>query len=98
MWVRARGLAIEIADDPLEAWFEAMHPLWSRVLATRAFRRALRRRHRSVLQVSAPAEAEESMERGEREADAVDARWGLVEKEVALVGSGSRWSVTTDGW
>ncbi|CAN0513645.1 unnamed protein product, partial [Laminaria digitata] len=58
VWVRARGLAVEIADDPLEAWFEAMHPLWSRVLATRAFRRALQRRHRSVQQVSATGEAE----------------------------------------
>lgn len=44
VWVRARGVAFEIADEPLEAWFEAMHPVWSRQLAARVFRRALRQR------------------------------------------------------
>ncbi|CAM9263924.1 unnamed protein product, partial [Ectocarpus fasciculatus] len=41
VWLRARGVGFEIADEPLEAWFEAMHPVWSRQLAARAFRRAL---------------------------------------------------------
>lgn len=40
VWVRARSLSIEIADDPVEAWFEAMHPVWARHLAARGFREA----------------------------------------------------------
>lgn len=46
MWLRARDLSVEIADEPLEAWFETMHPIWSRELAIRAFRQAIRRRRR----------------------------------------------------
>ncbi|CAM9609383.1 unnamed protein product, partial [Scytosiphon promiscuus] len=36
VWFRARGVAFEIADEPLEAWFEAMQPVWSRHLEARA--------------------------------------------------------------
>lgn len=65
MWLRARDVSIEIGDDPLEAWVEAMHPVWSRELSTRAFRRALsqRRRHASG---AAESDDEESMEEDAR--------------------------------
>ena len=44
LWFRGRNVSFEIMDEPLEAWCEAMHPVWSRHLAARMFRRALRKR------------------------------------------------------
>ncbi|CAN0436494.1 unnamed protein product, partial [Ectocarpus sp. 8 AP-2014] len=80
----ARGLAFEIADEPLEAWFEAMHPVWSRQLAARVFRRALLLRRRTTAGGRSSRNGSRAAGAGEDEgadAAAVAAEAAAVERE-----------------
>lgn len=65
LWLRVRDLSIEIADDPLEAWLESMHPVWDRELATRGFREALIRRRRRLWGPDEKDDEEESARCGQ---------------------------------
>lgn len=79
VWLRARDVSFEIQDEPLEAWFEAMHPVWSRELATRAFRLALRRRLRRAGKGGDDRREDgvEDEDEDENEDDVENARFGV---------------------
>lgn len=75
VWLRARDVSIEIGDEPLEAWVEAMHPVWSRELSARVFRHSFKQRRRRVRSRTA-GEPEEAG--GGEESDQEDARCVVV--------------------